>query len=290
LITGETGTGKELVARMIHTLSARKSKLLVYVNCGAISENLVEGELFGFVKGAFTGAINDHKGKFEEAHEGSIFLDELGDMALLLQVKLHHVIEYQEVQPVGGEARHIKKINVRIIAATRVDLEAAMEAGKFRDDLFERLNGFQIRVPALREHPEDIPELVQHFIEQEGVSEGIVGITEEALAVLKSYHWPRNVRQLRNAVRQAIIKHGDAEVNGEWIQLEDVPEWVLDEPPVTQTHAGEKKQVNKPGLERFLRESGWNVRAAAEHFGRSEGHIYFLMRNYGLQRPGSAGA
>ncbi|MDD2942257.1 MAG: sigma-54 dependent transcriptional regulator [bacterium] len=205
LISGESGTGKELIARAIHNNSDRASKPFVAINCGAIPETLLESELFGHTRGAFTDATRDKRGLLEEASGGTLFLDEIGEMPLSLQVKLLRVLQEGEIRPVGSN--QVIKINVRVIAATLRDIEKDVASGLFRDDLYYRLNVVQIVVPPLRERRDDIPPLVQHFIEKhsERLGVDILGISEPAMDILFRYSWPGNVRELENCVERAII-------------------------------------------------------------------------------------
>jgi DNA-binding NtrC family response regulator len=205
LIAGQSGVGKELIARAIHGSGERRAKPFVAVNCGAIPDNLVESILFGHEKGAFTGATDRHTGKFVEASGGTLFLDEIGELPPAAQVKLLRAIQESEVEPVG--ARKPVKVDVRIISATNRDLIADVNAGRFREDLFYRLHVFPITVPALAERPEDIAELVRHFLARFAAEEGkrIRAISREALALLSAFGWPGNVRQLENAVFRAVV-------------------------------------------------------------------------------------
>ena len=209
LVTGESGTGKELVARAIHQASPRKHHPLVAVNCASIPENLLESELFGYVKGAFTGADGSKKGLFEEAHKGTIFLDEIGELPISLQVKLLRVLQENEVRPVGSAQS--RKIDVRIIAATSRNLHQMVNEGNFREDLFYRLNVLPIEVPPLRERMEDIPLLCQHFILRlnASLSRGVKGIAPEAMVSLLQHTWPGNVRELENAIERAMVLSDD---------------------------------------------------------------------------------
>jgi DNA-binding NtrC family response regulator len=205
LIEGESGVGKEIVARAIHGSGERRTKPFVAVNCGAIPDNLVESILFGHEKGAFTGATEQHAGKFAEASGGTLFLDEIGELPMAAQVKLLRAVQEGEVEAVGG--RKPVKVDVRLISATNRDLIADVKAGRFREDLFYRLHVFPISLPPLRERPEDIPDLARHFLARFCAEEGksIRAITGEALALLSSFRWPGNVRQLENAVFRAVV-------------------------------------------------------------------------------------
>lgn len=205
LIEGESGVGKELIARAVHGSGERKTKPFVAVNCGAIPDNLVESILFGHEKGAFTGATERHTGKFVEADGGTLFLDEVGELPMAAQVKLLRALQEGEVEPVG--ARKPVKVNVRLISATNRNLAEDVKAGRFREDLFYRLHVFPIAVPPLRERPEDIPELVRHFLVRFCAEEGktIRAVSGEALTLLSQHRWPGNVRQLENAVFRAVV-------------------------------------------------------------------------------------
>ena len=219
LIQGESGTGKELLANLIHYNSGRENKPYIKLNCGAIPETLLESELFGHEKGAFTDARNQRTGRFEEAHGGTIFLDEIGEMAMSAQVKLLRVLQNGEFTRVGGN--NVIKSDARVIAASNVDLEKAIEEGAFRKDLFYRLSVFPVIVPPLRERPEDIHLLVFHFLEvyKEKTGRFVSGISKEALRALVNYEWSGNVRELENAVERAVII-----ASGRQIELEDLPE------------------------------------------------------------------
>jgi DNA-binding NtrC family response regulator len=209
LITGETGTGKEMVARAVHMASGRAHLPMVAVNCSALPEALLEAELFGHVKGAFTGAVNHRVGRFEQAHRSTLFLDEIGDMAPDLQAKLLRVLQERELQRLGSS--ETIRLDVRVIAASNADLPERVRQGRFREDLFYRLNVVPVRMPALRERLDDIPLLVHHFIDKICRHEEIPGkrISREALERLSSYSWPGNVRELENAVEAAIALSGD---------------------------------------------------------------------------------
>ncbi len=209
LVTGASGTGKELVATHIHYLSKRKYENFVTVNAGSIPSDLIESELFGFVKGSFTGAVNQKKGLFEVANNGTIFLDEISELPMSSQVKLLRVIQEGELDKIGRTDK--VKVNVRIVAATNIDLEKAVEEKRFREDLFYRLNVINIYVPTLRERIEDIPELTNHFISRysDEMNISIPSVTNEALELLQSYEWPGNIRQLQNVIQRILISSDD---------------------------------------------------------------------------------
>ena len=211
LITGETGTGKEMVARAIHMASRRADSEMVAVNCAAIPENLVEAELFGHAKGAFTGATNPRSGHFEQAHRGTIFLDEIGELPLEAQSKLLRVLQERQIQRIGSSES--LPIDTRVIAASNVDLHAAVEQKTFREDLLYRLNVVPVHVAPLRDRISDIPLLVDHFIDKVCVREGIEPkvLSSSALDRLTSYHWPGNVRQLEHAIEMAVTLAGNRE-------------------------------------------------------------------------------
>ncbi|MBI1788327.1 MAG: sigma-54-dependent Fis family transcriptional regulator [Acidobacteria bacterium] len=208
LVTGETGAGKEMVARAVHATSTRSAQPLVAVNCGAIPEHLLEAELFGHVRGAFTGAMHHRVGRFEQAHRGTIFFDEIGDMSLDLQAKLLRVLQEREFQRLGSS--ETVKVDVRVVAATHVELAERVEQGRFREDLFYRLNVVPIRTPPLRERRSDIPLLVEHFLAKVCRFEEIPvkQVTREAMERLCDCDWPGNVRQLENAVEMAVVLSG----------------------------------------------------------------------------------
>ena len=215
LILGESGTGKELVANAIHASGNRAKKPFVAVNCGAIPENLLESELFGHVRGAFTDASGDKTGLFEQADAGTLFLDEIGEMPLALQVKLLRVLQEEEIRQVGAVTS--RKVNVRVVSATSRDLEADVRSGRFREDLYFRLNVFSIGLPPLRERVEDIPLLAEHFMAKYATVAGAapVGIAPDAMRRLTTYDWPGNIRELENVIERATIFCGDAAITAE---------------------------------------------------------------------------
>lgn len=249
LILGESGTGKELVARTIHYNSSRNSKPLVPLNCGAIPENLLESELFGHEKGAFTGAYSARAGRFEMANGGTIFLDEIGDMSPALQVKLLRVLQEREFERVGGS--RTVKIDVRVITATNIDLEKAVAEKKFREDLYYRINVIPITIPPLRERISDIPLLVNHFLKVFSKKKGkmIDGISDDAMAILTVYHWPGNVRELENLIERLIILKREGVIG-----VSDLPEKFAP--------AGEKAALNPV----FIPEEGINLESLVNEF------------------------
>ena len=225
LITGESGTGKELVARALHYNSRRAERRLVTVNCGAIPEELLESELFGHVKGAFTNAIKHRDGRFTLAHRGTIFLDEIGDMSPNLQVKLLRVLQERSFEPVGSSKT--QRVDVRVIAATHQDLPRLIEQGRFREDLYYRLNVLPIEVPALRDRIDDLPLLIHHFLDLARQERGsrIEGVSDEAMQRLMDYHWPGNVRELENLTERLTVLVGVGEID-----VEDLPDHIRAEP------------------------------------------------------------
>ncbi len=217
LIAGESGTGKDLIARAIHHHSPRRDQPFVKINCAAIPETLLESELFGYEKGAFTGATTSKPGKFELADKGTVFLDEIGDVPPAIQVKLLRVLQDKEFERLGSNK--VRRVDVRIIAATNADLRSAIESGQFREDLYYRLNVVPINVPPLRQRKEDIPALVDHFIKKYAAEFGrpVAGISDEALEILMKHHWPGNVRELENVIERAVVL-----CTGERLEAKDI--------------------------------------------------------------------
>lgn len=266
LITGESGTGKELVAKAIHSSSPRSMKPLVSINCGSIPENLLESELFGYKKGAFTGAVKDKPGRFEEADEGTIFLDEIGEMPLSLQVKLLRVLQEEEIAPLGGLGS--RKVDVRIIAATARDLNKEVKEGRFREDLLYRINVMTINVPALRERRGDIPLLVGYFIElfNKKMNKNIEGLSSEAMPILMGYSWPGNVRELENVIERAVLLNSGKlitpkELPSEITLPEKSPSNVVSEETLSIKKAS--KKMEKDLIEKVLKLTGGNRSQAA---------------------------
>jgi transcriptional regulator with PAS, ATPase and Fis domain len=222
LITGESGTGKELAARAIHEISARRGQAFVPVNCGAIPEELLESELFGHVRGAFTGAMNARQGRFQLAHGGTLFLDEIGEMSPKLQVKLLRVLQERQFDPVGSD--HAVQVDVRVVTATNQDLRVAVHEGKFRGDLFYRLNVLPLELPPLRDREGDIGLLVRHFLSLHGRRNGkaMLQVDSTAMTVLEKYHWPGNVREVENLIERLVV----LSENGT-IRTDDLPDYVV---------------------------------------------------------------
>ena len=244
LITGPSGTGKELVANAIHTLSSRAEKNQVSVNCGAIPGELLESELFGHMKGSFTGAISDREGRFKIANEGTIFLDEIGDMPPLLQVKLLRVLQNKTIEPVGSNKSI--DINTRVIAATHRDLEKMVEENQFREDLFYRLNVIPIKIPSLKERKEDIPLLITYFVNKfvSADKSNKIEFSREAIQMLLSYDWPGNVRELENIIERLVILRGGSEV-----LPEDLPAKIFRHNPLSTDHYKHIFELPEDGID-----------------------------------------
>ena len=279
LILGESGTGKELLARATHAESPRHSGPFVAVSCAALTETLLESELFGHEKGSFTGAVNRRKGKFESAHGGTLFLDEIGDISPKLQLDLLRVLEERKFCRVGGSDP--VEIDVRIIAATNRDLRKASETGQFRDDLYYRLNVIPITLPPLRERLEDIPLLVEHFLEHLNLemSHRIEEVSAGALSALMRYHWPGNVRELRN-----VLERGMVVAKGSLIMPEDLG---LDAAPSRQAPIDvtlSLDEVEHRHIAAVLQHGGGNVTQAARSLGIDRVTLYNKIRKYGLRR------
>ncbi|AGC42364.1 DNA-binding response regulator [Myxococcus stipitatus DSM 14675] len=296
LLTGETGTGKELAARAVHRESPRAAKPFVAVNCGALPAELVESELFGHAKGAFTGATAAKPGLFEEAHGGTLFLDEIGDLPLPVQVKLNRALQEKEVRRVGTTTA--VKVDVRVVAATHRDLSAEVSAGRFREDLYYRLNVVTVQLPPLRERREDIPLLAMHFLSRAGRPE-VEGFTAEALRALAAHDWPGNVRQLENAVARAV-----AVTKGPRITPEDLPPEInttraaatgatapgvratsdsLAKLPYREAVDGARDAVSREYLSALMQEFGGNVTHAAERAGMERESLHRLLKRYGVR-------
>ena len=290
LITGETGTGKELVARAVHNLSPRRDKLFVPLNCAAIPQDLLESELFGHVRGAFTGAQAERTGKFELADGGTLFLDEIGDMAYPLQAKLLRVLEEGVIERIGSNKPI--KIDVRVVSSTNRDLAASIREGRFREDLYYRLNVFHIHLPPLRERREDIAHLAEFFLGEFGreMGKGTLTLAPDAPAVLQSYHWPGNVRELRNLMERAAVLGTGPQIDGNMVRLllppapaqraatEETPEPAADnlqlEPAV--------EELERKLILRALGVANDNKAEAARLLGVSERTLWYKLKRYAL--------
>ena len=290
LITGENGTGKELVARALHQRSTRAARPFIEVNCAAIPAELIESELFGHMRGSFTGAVADRAGKFEQADGGTLFLDEVGDMALAAQAKVLRVLQDGEVTRIGGSKR--LKIDVRVLAATNKDLAAEIAAGRFREDLYYRLNVVPLHVAPLRERREDVPLLVRHFLSTLSERDGITprGIGPDALAALARLEWPGNVRELRNAVERLLILAA-----GPQITLADVERLTgrraaepggLGSIADAETFEAFKHAAERAFLLHKLRQYDWNVSETARALDMPRSNLYKKIERYRLVRAG----
>jgi two-component system NtrC family response regulator len=287
LIRGETGTGKELLARAIHFNSARKDKPIVTINCGAIPRELLESELFGHKKGAFTGAIADKRGKIELADRGTLFLDEIGEMPLELQVKLLRVIQEGEIEKIGSEVKD--QVDVRIIAATHRDLQAMIEDGTFREDLYYRLAVIPLALPPLRERVEDIPDLVEYFFlkTKEKIGRVDLHLPPAVMPYLTGYRWPGNVRELQNLVeRIAVLARGDE------VTLHDLPEFLRRERVADDAleidlpaQGVSLEAIEKELILRALEKCDWNQTHAARYLDISRKTLIYRMDRHGIKRP-----
>jgi transcriptional regulator with PAS, ATPase and Fis domain len=278
MIRGESGTGKELIARTIHANSARRYFPIIPVNCGAVTESLLESELFGHERGAFTGAQYRRKGKFEMADGGSIFLDEIGTISQKMQVELLRVIETKQFMRVGGSEPITS--DFRVICATNRDLEVAVKEGAFREDLYYRLNVFTVFIPPLRERRTDIPALVEHFVRKyaTAMNKSVTNVSAEALDLLVRYPWPGNVRELENVIERAMVlaKHST-------ITEDDIPIQLAAQGDMP---AGDSLQaMEKTHVERILRKSNWNISRAAEALDIDRVTLYNKIAKYGLKKP-----
>jgi two-component system response regulator GlrR len=298
LITGESGTGKEVVAKALHATSHRSAKRFEAINCGAIPENLLESELFGHKRGAFTDAKTDHKGFFETCSDGTLFLDEIGEMPLPLQVKLLRVLQESRVTPVGSNQSI--KVNTRVIAATNRSLEEEVRAGRFREDLYYRISVLKIQLPSLRERSEDIPLLVNHFLAtyNSRFGKSVRAPSQEVMARLIAWEWPGNIRELQNAVERGVVLSRDGDLHIEHMlegRAAGLIENALDASPTAATAAAfvdylalplseAKENFEKFYLRELLKVSRGNISEAARLCGRYRADIYRLMMKYGMTR------
>ena len=294
LIYGQSGTGKELIARAIHFNSPRRDKQFVPVDCAVLSENLLESELFGHIRGSFTGAVTTKPGLFEVADGGTVFLDEVGNISLSIQAKLLRVLQEREFTPVGGTKS--KKVDIRLIAATNKDLEKMIKEETFREDLYYRLNIVPIRLPTLKERQEDIPLLAGHFLKKysEEMGKTIKGFTSEAMEKLIKHPWPGNVRELENLVERSVVMCEEDMIRGELLILPGQEEKEEPAAPVPITSEGLKeikKQLREKAVEEVekafvisaLERNRWNVTRAAEEVGMLRPNFQALMRKYNLR-------
>jgi transcriptional regulator with PAS, ATPase and Fis domain len=279
VLIGESGTGKELLARLLHQRSDRAHAPFIAVNCSAIPETLLESELFGHRRGAFTDARNDQPGLFQAAHRGTIFLDEIGDMAGSLQGKLLRVLQEREVQPLGAQTP--VPVDVRIVTATHRDLDALVADGRFRQDLLYRINVIEVRVPPLRDRPDDVAALVAHFLDKHGARLGRPGCTvsDEAMLVLRRHTWPGNVRELENAIERALVLG-----TGPVIGVEDLPDNLRRQTPsIAHGDIGRRlADVEREHILRTLRAVKGNKSAAARTLGLNRKTLYRKLRQHRL--------
>ncbi len=283
LITGESGTGKELLAEYVHAASRRAGKPLVRVNCSAIADSLAESELFGHVKGSFTGAVEDHAGYFAQADGGTLHLDEIGDMPLPIQAKILRTLENSLIRPVGGKQE--VPVDVRFVASTNKNLGELVERGEFRNDLYFRINPLQLHIPPLRERREDIAPLLRHFLARQPGREGGKRFSVEAEKALLAYDWPGNVRELQNLVKVCALLSP-----GAIIEADDLPQAVRSatspspsaQPPAATSQSGRLEDAERHAIRTVLDEVGGNRRMAAERLGISVRTLYYKLDRYGL--------
>lgn len=289
LLRGESGTGKEMVATLIHRKSDRKDKPIITVNCTTFTEHLLESELFGHVKGAFTGAIENKKGLFESVHNGTIFLDEIGDMPLSLQTKILRVLQNGEIRPIGSN--EVKRVDVRVIAATNRNLEELIKEGKFREDLYYRLNVFTITLPPLRDRKDDLPFFLHYQIEaaQKKIGKKINSIEKEVIKYLKAYHWPGNIRELANVVERAVIL-----CEGNELTIKDFPIYIQNTVPEAEIPLSNKSlwdlrdeyllTFEKNLIKKYLKQTLGNVKKASELAGIPRPTFHNLMKKHNIKR------
>jgi two-component system response regulator AtoC len=291
LITGESGTGKDLIAREIHSSGARATAPMVSINCGSIPENLLESELFGYKRGAFTDAVKDKPGRFEEANAGTMFLDEIGELPLPLQVKLLRVLQEEEITPLGGVGS--KKIDVRVIAATSKDLRREIEEGRFREDLFYRINVMTIHLPPLRERTGDIPLLVGYFIDMfnKKLQKDLEALSSEAMPILTRYPWPGNIRELENVIERAVLL-----AKGRFITPEDLPTHIRSHAPSDFVSSSARfpedslsirkvsTWLERDLIQKALERTGGNLTQAAKVLEISRPTLDAKIKEYGLKK------
>lgn len=292
LVTGETGTGKDLVARALHALSETRNRRLVVCDCATIPETLFESELFGYAKGAFTGADRPKRGLFEEAHDGVIFLDEVGEIPLPIQAKLLRVLENRQLRPLGSN--DVRYINIRVIAATNRDLSGLIRRGAFREDLYHRLNRAEVRLPPLRERPEDVSLLVRYFLDgtNKAFGKSVRGLSRDVQKLFLKYDWPGNVRELENVLQSAIMT-----TRREFVDVSDLPKALRDQAAAKPRPAfGDRDNLStlddleKEYIAYLLKLTGFNLKRTAKVLNISRTTLYNKMAKYGLERePGPAG-
>ena len=284
IIQGESGTGKELVAGAIHFNSLRRDKPLVTVNCSALSESLLESELFGHVKGAYTGALRDRIGRFEETAGGTLFLDEIGELSPFIQVKLLRVLQEREIERVGESKK--RKIDIRIITATHQNIYSLVGEGRFREDLYYRLKVFPITLPPLRQRKEDIPLLISHFVQIMNKKTGkkVMDTSRDVMRTLMDYHWPGNVRELENAIEHAFVL-----CKSDRLEIKDLPieiRQIINSQTTSQSQSTEKptkqKKMNKESLLLLLADCGWNKAEAGRRAGVSRTAIWKYMKKWDI--------
>ncbi len=284
LIQGESGTGKELVAGAIHYNGERSERPLITVNCSALSESLLESELFGHVKGAYTGALKDRAGRFEEADGGTIFLDEIGEISPYIQVKLLRVLQEREVERVGESTK--RKVDIRIITATNKNLFELINNGSFREDLYYRLKVFPINVPPLRSRKDDIPLLVSHFIKQQNKKTGknIVELSRAAMQLLMNYAWPGNIRELENAIEHAFVLCSEKQINPTDLPMEirdiNFQRTIPVSPYPAQLNTRPGKDLTREALLDLLDQCGWNKAEVARRLGLSRTAVWKYMKKW----------
>ncbi len=290
LIHGETGTGKELLAKAVHFNSARREKPFVTINCGAIPKDLLESELFGHVKGSFTGAVTHRKGKVESADGGTLFLDEIGEMPLELQVKLLRLLQQGEIEKVGAPSASI--VDVRVIAATHRNLPAMIEDGTFREDLYYRLSVIPLELPPLRERADDIPELIQHFFLKLKKKHGreMLALPVSLIPYFSNYRWPGNIRELENIIERLVVL-----TSGNEITLSDLPAFLRREHPSLDTlnidlpaQGISLESIEKELILKALEKFNWNQTHAAKYLDISRKTLMYRMEKHGIQRPDTA--
>ena len=289
LILGESGTGKELIAEAIHRQSRRASESFVKVNLGGVSQSLFESEMFGYRKGAFTGAVADRAGRFELADKGTIFLDEIGDLDLASQVKLLRVLQDQTFEPLGDS--HTRQVNVRVVCATNADLPRLIEEGRFREDLYYRINLITVHLPPLRERKDDIPALAAYFINKQCEANALppVTLSDDAVKRLKSFSYPGNIRQLKNIVERAVLMSGKSVITAEDIELPAehstllTPNSTLNTQHSTLNTISTLEEQERTAIENAMKEYDGNLSKVAEALGLSRGALYRRLEKYNLR-------